>query len=241
MTPPRLPHAVLDMDSRRHKALKIERLLDLRPGERPVRMLEIGCGSGGISHYFATHPSIRCDVQAVDVHDNRLATDGYRFALVDGVALPFADGSFDVVISNHVVEHVGMPEAQRGHLRELHRVMAPDGIGYLAVPNRWMLVEPHFHLPFLSWIPRAWRDPYVRLMKKGERYDCELLTLPGIEGLFEEANLQARNIGVEALRATLSIEGTRGVVRKLVARVPDGVWRALSPWIPTLIYRFNAR
>ena len=65
--------------------------------------------------------------------------------------------------------------------------------------------------------------------------------MPGIEGLFDEANLQARNIGVEALRATLAIEGTRGLVRKLVARVPDGVWRALSPWIPTLIYRFNAR
>ena len=46
----RLPHAVLDIDSRRKKALKIERLLDLSTETQSVRLLEIGTGSGGIAH-----------------------------------------------------------------------------------------------------------------------------------------------------------------------------------------------
>jgi hypothetical protein len=48
---------------------------------------------------------------------------------------------------------------QRHHLSEVRRVMNPTGIGYIAVPNRWMLVEPHYRLAFLSWLPLAWRTP----------------------------------------------------------------------------------
>ena len=142
----RQPHAVLDLGSRTAKALKIERLLDLQARSQPLRLLEIGTGSGGIAHYFATHPSLRCEVDAVDVVDNRLTTGDYRFQQVEGVALPFADGRFDVVISNHVIEHVGDASAQAQHLREIRRVMHPDGVGYLAVPNRWMLTEPHYRV-----------------------------------------------------------------------------------------------
>ena len=235
----RQPHIAPDLASRGPKAEKILRLLDLQPRDTPYRVLEVGTGSGGIAHFLGTHPDIRCEVTSVDVVDLRMVREGYAWQRVEGTALPFAEEAFDVVITNHVIEHVGEHADQLHHLRECRRVLAPGGRGYLAVPNRWGVVEPHFHLPFLSWFPRAWRSPYVRAMQKGEAYDCELLTLPGIEGLFAEAGLQARNVGVEALRAMLAIEGTRGLLRKSVAAVPDAVWRALSPWIPTLIYRFN--
>jgi len=146
----RQPHAVLDLPSRNWKAMKIERLLDLASRHQPIRMLEIGTGSGGIAHYFCMHSQLRCDVTAVDVHDNRQVQDGYTFQRVRGVELPFDDASFDVVITNHVIEHVGDAAAQHQHLTEIHRVMKQDGIGYLAVPNRWMLTEPHYKLKFLS-------------------------------------------------------------------------------------------
>ena len=98
----RQPHVVTDLASRRFKALKIERLLGLRQLPQPIRLLEIGCGSGGIAHYFATHPSLLCTVTAVDVHDNRQVRDGYAYHSVEGVQLPFGDQQFDAVISNHV-------------------------------------------------------------------------------------------------------------------------------------------
>jgi hypothetical protein len=62
-------------------------------------VLEIGTESGGIAHYFATHPGLHCDVTAVNVCDSRKSCDGYRFQLVEGAQLPFVSASFDIVIT----------------------------------------------------------------------------------------------------------------------------------------------
>jgi ubiquinone/menaquinone biosynthesis C-methylase UbiE len=241
MTEDRQPHAALDMRSRRLKGLKIERLLGLAERRQPLRLLEVGTGSGGIAHYFATHPTLQCHVTAVDVVDQRLIREGYDFHLVHDTALPFADASFDVVLSNHVIEHVGERPAQLAHLRELRRVMAPDGVGYLAVPNRWMLIEPHYRLAFLSWLPRPLRSPYLRLMRRGERYDCEPLTVPRLESLLAEAGFVWRHLEVEALRATLDIEGAHGPGARLAALLPDLLLARARCAIPTLICRIGSQ
>src|SRR3546814_19174941 len=96
----RLPHAVQDLPSRRQKGLKIERLLDLSSRGGHIRMLEVGTGTGGVAHYFATHPELDCSVDAVDVMEGRRITEGYSFHMVHGPQLPFADDSFDVVPSD---------------------------------------------------------------------------------------------------------------------------------------------
>lgn len=235
----RRPHAVLDLQSRRSKALKIEMLLDLAGRSGRLRLLEVGTGSGGIAHYFGTHPSLRCEVDAVDVCDNRLLSDGYRFRLVEGTDLPFADGQFDVVLTNHVIEHVGDENAQRRHLAEVRRVMRAGAVGYLAVPNRWMLVEPHYRLAFLSWLPRTWRSPYLRAMRKGNFYDCEPLQMKQLERLLDDAGFVHANLCIEALRATLEIERPLSPATKLLRRIPDAAIAPFRRIIPTLIYRLS--
>ncbi|MHB1273864.1 MAG: class I SAM-dependent methyltransferase [Rhodanobacter sp.] len=237
----RQPHAVLDLPSRRFKGLKIERLLDLASRPQPMRMLEVGAGSGGIAHYFGTHPQLRCEVDAVDVHDNRLVTEGYRYHQVHGTQLPFVDDSFDVVLTNHVIEHVGDEQAQRAHLAELHRVLRPDGVGYLAVPNRWMLVEPHYKLAFLSWLPHAWRTPYLRAMGKGQIYDCEPLQMRQLEYLLSHAGFDYRNLCVGALRLTFEIERPDSIGASVLRRTPDSMLKPLERIIPTLIYRISRK
>ncbi|MEP6907951.1 MAG: class I SAM-dependent methyltransferase [Pseudoxanthomonas sp.] len=233
----RKPHAVLDLDSRRLKGLKIERLLDLASRPQPMRILEVGTGSGGIAHYFGTHPNLRCEVDAVDVHDNRLVLDGYRYHSVKDTQLPFADESFDVVLTNHVIEHVGDEQAQRAHLAELHRVMRPDGVGYLAVPNRWMLVEPHYKLAFLSWLPHAWRTPFLRLMRKGHIYDCEPLQMGQLERFLTDMKFKHQNLCIDALRQTFEIEHPQSSVKRWISAIPDSLLRPWQKVIPTLIYR----
>ena len=204
--PVRQPHAVSDLASRRPKAQKIEQLLQLRPLGRPLRLLEIGCGSGGIAHYFATHPHLGCEVTAVDVHDSRQVHTHYTFVQVQGVELPFASFSFDAVISNHVIEHVGTAAEQLMHLQEIRRVLAPGASAYLAVPNRWMLTEPHYRLKFLSWWPHAWRTPYLRLMGKGDFYDCEPLQMHELQRQLDAAAFTWRNLSIEGWRATFDLE-----------------------------------
>jgi SAM-dependent methyltransferase len=235
--PERQPHAVLDLPSREWKARKIERLLRLETRPSPLRMLEIGTGSGGIAAWFGTFPGGRFEVDAVDVKDSRLVHEGYRFQLVDDVRLPFDDASFDVVLSNHVIEHVGPPSAQRAHLAEMHRVLRGNGIAYLAVPNRWMLVEPHFRLPFLSWLPESLRSPYVRAAGKGEAYDCRPLSRPVAERLLSAARFEFEQHCGDALRLTFELERPHSLAnRLLVSRLPDRAWAALRSLFPTLIY-----
>jgi SAM-dependent methyltransferase len=202
-------------------------------------MLEIGTGSGGIAHYFGTHPALSCDVDAVDVHDNRLVHDGYRFRLVEGTTLPFADAEFDVVLTNHVIEHVGDASAQADHLAEIRRVMKPDGIGYLAVPNRWMLTEPHYRLKFLSWWPRPLRSPYLRLMRKGMFYDCEPLQLGELERMLATTGFKYRNLCLKAWRETLEIERPQARATRLLRAIPDLLLKPLVRIVPTLIYRIE--
>jgi len=238
-TPERQPHISDDLRSRHWKAMKIERLLDLAHRPLPLRLLEVGTGAGGIANYFGTHPTIACEVTAVDVRDIRVATEGFRFERVEGTRLPFADSAFDVVISNHVIEHVGLADEQKHHLAELRRVMAEGAVGYLAVPNRWMIVEPHYRVAFLSWLPRRWRSRYLALRGKGTFYDCEPLTLGEIERMLAETGFAYENIGVPAIRATLDIEGSHGSFRALLRRIPERALASLAPAVPTLIYRLH--
>jgi SAM-dependent methyltransferase len=236
----RSPHAVMDLPSRRHKGEKIARLAGIMSPGGTVRVLEVGAGSGGISDWFATHPSQRFDVDAVDVVDSRRVSGSYRFTLVEGTALPFDDEFFDVVISNHVIEHVGDPIEQRAHLAEIRRVLKTTGTGYLAVPNRWMLVEPHFRLPFLSWLPASFRSPYVRMARKGQEYDCLPLTKPDADDMLRGSGLDARQHCGDAIRLTYELERPDSwIYRHVIRFVPDWAWRRAESICPTLIYTFK--
>jgi len=230
-------HAVLDLPSRDLKAMKIAHLLGLDPGGPRKRLLEIGCGSGGISRWFGESGPMHWDVEAVDVEDVRLSRDGYRFRTVTGTTLPFDDASFDVVLTNHVIEHVGDERAQRAHLHEVRRVLRDDGVAYLAVPNRWMLVEPHFRLPFLSWMPMPMSHAYVRLAGRGTHYDCRPLTCTRIERMLADNGFAWTQRTSDALRLTFELERPGSpLYRHVLRRVPDGLYAAARRTFPTLIY-----
>lgn len=219
--------------------MKIERLLDLHNRPQPLRLLEVGTGSGGIAHYFASHPDLQCHVTAVDIHDNRVVHDGYEYKQIHGIELPFSESSFDVVITNHVIEHVGDTGAQHQHLMEIRRVMKRNGIGYLAVPNRWMLIEPHYRLGFLSWLPRAWRTPYLRLRGKGEIYDCEPLQMRQLEKMLDASGFHYKNLCIEAWRITFEIERPHSLGAGILGVTPDLLLKPLRRIIPTLIYQIE--
>lgn len=234
----RAPHAALDIDGRRPKAEKIRSLLPIGvlPGGR-MRLLEIGTGSGAIASHFASLDAPAFDVDAVDVVDQRRTTVGYRFHQVGDAVLPFESATFDVVISNHVLEHVGDLPQQSRHLKEIARVLAPGGVAYLASPNRWQVVEPHFHVPLLSWWPRWMRSPYLSLWRRRRQvYDCEPLNLRTIERLMADAGLLYRNACVEALRSLLVHEGAASISAKLARRLPDGLLWRLRFISPTHVY-----
>jgi SAM-dependent methyltransferase len=235
----RAPHAVLDPESRRRKARKIATIVGQERPLAGLRVLDVGIGAGVIAACLAEVVGEHGEVHGVDVVDVRIATEGYQFHLVDGVTLPFPDASFDVVISNHCIEHTGGPAEQQRHTRELARVLRPDGVGYFTVPNRWAPLEPHFRLLGLSWLPNvALQSRYVRLARRGERYDCRLLTRSEVRTLFATAGLDARERTLDAMRVMAEVEEPSRAMRATLL-APQSLLRAGLVAVPTLVYTFR--
>lgn len=111
------------------------------------RVLDAGCGSGGTALSLAeeTGFAVGLDLDARFAGTGtRLASDkgvgGIAFVQGDGQRLPFRDGSFDVVFSHSVIEHVGSAES---YLRECHRVLRAGGVLYLSTAPFLSLAGAH--------------------------------------------------------------------------------------------------
>lgn len=125
------------------------------------------------------------------------AGDRCAFAMASGMQLPFKDGSFEVVVCNHVYEHV--PDAPR-LMAEIVRVLRTGGVCYFAGGHRLQLIEPHHRLPFLSWLPRRWADAWLRAIGRGPRYEETFLMPWRLPGLFAGFS-SARNVTPDVLKA----------------------------------------
>lgn len=105
----------------------------LRPD---VHILEIGSGTGTLLSKLTRQGYA---VQGVE-RDPALIAESRRWfgelpiQRVEGTDLPFADRSFDIVMSFDVFEHISDSDA---HLREVRRVLRPGGQYLLQTPNKW--------------------------------------------------------------------------------------------------------
>lgn len=183
-----------DPPSRRRKAANIVGVLEESGKLDGLSLCEVGAGSGHMTAVFLDAVGGGGSVVSLDVIDTRKEDPGNDFRLITDDKLPIEDASVDVVISNHVIEHVGDRNDQLRHLQEIRRILASGGRCYLSTPNRWSPVENHFKLPFLGWIPRRFGNAYVRLTRRGTVFDVVPLSPRGLDGLCYEAGLIPRNI-----------------------------------------------
>jgi SAM-dependent methyltransferase len=110
----------------------------------------------------------------------------------DACALPFADGAFDVVFSNAVIEHVGGRERQRAFVLEALRVARR---AFITTPNRLFPIEVHTRLPFVHWLPEHPAARVFAALGADAAKDVHLLSPRGFRSLFP-GHVRIENLGL---------------------------------------------
>jgi SAM-dependent methyltransferase len=163
--------------ARRHE--RFFTLTSLQPG---ARVLDVGCGSIGLR---ALEPDLA--ITGVDMTE-RPEYPGPFVRADASEGLPFAEGEFDLVYCNSVIEHV--PPPQRGAFAaEIRRV---GRSWYVQTPAWSFPIEPHALLPIAHWLPVSLRRHYWRLGAAKEWEDISLLRRAEMAELFGTPVLEER-------------------------------------------------
>ena len=101
-------------------------------------VLDVACGSGyGSSYLFdkGARVVIGGDIsaEAIEIAGMSYRRPGGGFVLLDATRLPFADNSFEVIVSMETIEHL---EQYERYLGECKRVLKGGGIFICSTPNR---------------------------------------------------------------------------------------------------------
>ncbi len=141
-------------------------------------VLDLGCGIGGYVRRFADFTPLAC---GVDIDREKLIKGVYGgvrgLCLGVSESLPFADGVFEGVLLNEVIEHV-RDDCQT--IREALRVTRPGGKVIIFAPNRLYPFETHGvylgkryvfgNIPMVNYLPGFLRNrlvPHARAYTRG--------------------------------------------------------------------------
>jgi hypothetical protein len=113
--------------------------------------------------------------------------------------------------------------------------MKKDGVCYFAGPNKYELVEPHYRLPFLSWLPRGLADRYMQVTGKGSSYPEKPYSFPSIRALL--SSFQVTSYTGKILRDPARYNATdilpTGSIKRMVAIL---MYRVAPFFFPGFVY-----
>lgn len=180
-------------EGRLRKARVIARLCR-KELEAAHRVADVGAGTGIIKN--ALEVELSKPIVGFDI-DYEFIIERDRMVAADATRLPVRPESFDMVLLNHIYEHVA---DQAALFREACRILKPGGVAYVSAGNRLAIVEPHYRLPFLSWLPNPVADRYVRWTRRGSGYeDIRFLTYRPLRKMIEAAGLRLRDVTERAI------------------------------------------
>lgn len=207
-------------------------------------VLDDGCGVGHTVEYLCQQG---IEAYGIDPGPRQKYWPAERSRLfrADGTKLPFADGSFDAVLSSGVIEHIGEPLArrqqhphQRAYVHEVVRVLRRGGRALIAAPNGafpidfWhgtvgpvrLPLRPH--VPYEAWMPNA-RE--VAGWVRSASFDAEVRCLSPL-GYLAFDNVRTHWYG-------RAFSGLMMSVFQLIDRYPRLSSSPLNPWLIVEIRR----
>ncbi|HVE66508.1 MAG TPA: bifunctional demethylmenaquinone methyltransferase/2-methoxy-6-polyprenyl-1,4-benzoquinol methylase UbiE [Thermoanaerobaculia bacterium] len=169
--------------------------LALRELPRPVRVLDLCCGTGDMCFLAAEMGASRVvgadfTLPMLGVARRRATAAASRPAFVgaDALRLPFADGSFDAITVGYGLRNVADPRAA---LAEMRRVLAPGGRAVVldfGKPDNALASALYFAylktmMPAVGWIFHGDPETYLYIPASLERYPAQR----GVEEMMREA------------------------------------------------------
>ena len=161
----------------------VKQIEQLTRGDKTISILDYGSGGGQLVTYLFMLGYN--NIVGVDVYSeervkelNGLFSDvvkGNIFYSYDTITLPFLDNSFDLIVSQQVIEHVSNIEQ---YFYESRRVMTPAGKMFLDFPHRLVPFDTHTRMWFVHYFPGFVRKYFYNKYREGsyERY-CNKLYL----------------------------------------------------------------
>lgn len=139
-------------------------------------ILDVGAGSGFVKEM--NYKDLAAKVTGIDmdpaVLENPFLDDAY---IVNGTDIPFEENTFDVVVSDNVLEHLEFPDQV---FSEIARVLKPGGKFIIKTPNKWHYMSliasctPHwFHVFYNSLRGRKENDTFPTQYKVNTPKDIE--------------------------------------------------------------------
>jgi ubiquinone/menaquinone biosynthesis C-methylase UbiE len=149
---------------RRQVIPPVTRFVRAAGAARPVRLLDVACGTGRTLHQLAlAHPDLRfygVDLSPayVQLARKRLAdVPEVALAVENAEALPFADATFDIATSVYLFHELPR-NARRNVVRELFRVLRPGGL--LVLEDSAQLSESPELETALRSFPGEFHEPF---------------------------------------------------------------------------------
>ncbi|HEY5850762.1 MAG TPA: class I SAM-dependent methyltransferase [Lysobacter sp.] len=154
------------------------------PLVRGKRVLDLGCGSGYGAQMLA---ETAADVVGVDVSSEAIAYAASHHSapnlshrlIVAGERLPFADASFDVVVSFQVIEHVWEDAA---YVQEARRMLRPGGQLVMITPDRRHRLLPG-QRPWNRWHVREYGAAGFRALIESSGFNVKLRFMTASGGI----------------------------------------------------------
>jgi 2-polyprenyl-3-methyl-5-hydroxy-6-metoxy-1,4-benzoquinol methylase len=149
-----------------------------------LNLLDIGSSTGIMTNEYAKHfknvTGVDLDTTAIEYSINQYKKGNLKFicAPIEDAGIP--ESSFDVITCSQIYEHV---PSDKTLMEEIYRILKPGGVCYFAAGNRFKIIEPHYKLPFLSFLPKKLANFYIRLFTNHDLYYENLKSLRNLKKL----------------------------------------------------------